>query len=504
MRHDTEAKQGPDNGPTTDALPRVPARASARSPRGFATYDDALAFVMDRVNVERSAPMAVDPHVFKLDRMAALMGALGDPQDQFKSVHVAGSKGKGSVCEMTAACLRGCGLAAGVYTSPHLIDIRERIRLGKEMISKEDFRLAAEQVARAIPGFRKEHGEPTYFEVITAMAFLYFAEQAVDVAIIEVGLGGRLDSTNVIKPAVCAITAIQLEHTDLLGSTLEAIAREKAGIIKPGVPVVTIVQQRDTIEAAFHEAAVAAGTTMRVVGRDLEFSSRMEFCPELGQHVRVSLSTPRSSFEHLPVPLKGEHQAMNLGLVLAVLDELRGLGFCLCEREIAMGLAEAHAPGRMELIHGEPRIFVDGAHNPESIGCLTKALGAHVRYDSLVVIFGCAKDKDVPGMLERLATGADKVIFTKASGNPRAAEPRDLQRKFAEIANRGSQIASTVKEALNLASLAVAREDVVCVTGSFYIAGEAKRLLAEKYGCGEKGRLPPVVKITDLKPRKPA
>lgn len=501
----SELEKGvPDDAPVEAAAPAMTRRVAAKASKGFATYDEALAFVMDRVNVERTSPLAVDPHVFKLDRMRALMAALGDPQNAFKSVHVAGSKGKGSVCEMTAACLQGCGLAAGVYTSPHLIDIRERIRLGRDMISPEDFRLAAERVAQAIPGLRKEHGEPTYFEVITAMAFLYFAQQAVDVAIVEVGLGGRLDSTNVITPAVSAITAIQLEHTDLLGSTLEAIAREKAGIIKPGVPVVTTPQQKETIEAVFREVATANGSPLRIVGREIEFSSRMGFSPELKQHVRVCVCTPRSAFEHLPVPLKGEHQAMNLGLVLGILDELRGQGLQIGEREVALGLAQTHAPGRMEMIHAEPRIFVDGAHNPESIECLLKAMGAHVKYDSLVVIFGCAKDKDVRGMLERLATGADKVIFTKASGNTRAAEPKDLQRKFTEIANRASQVAPTVKEALNLASLAVTREDAICVAGSFYIAGEAKRLLTQKYGCCEKSALPPVVKITELKPHKPA
>jgi dihydrofolate synthase/folylpolyglutamate synthase len=383
---------------------------------------------------------------------------------------------------MTAACLQGCGLTTGIYTSPHLVDVRERIRLGREMIPQEDFRGVAEKVARAIPGLRKSHGEPTYFEVVTAMAFLYFAEQAVDVAIIEVGLGGRLDSTNVITPAVSAITAIQLEHTDLLGNTLEAIAREKAGIIKPRVPVVTIAQQNDAIEAVFREVAAAQDSVLKVVGRDVEFSTRMEFCPELGQHARVCVHTPRSSFEHLPVPLKGEHQAVNCALVLAILDELRGQGLRLSEREVAAGLAATKADGRLELIHADPRIFIDGAHNPESIACLTKALGAHVRYDSLVVIFGCAKDKDIKGMLARLATGADKIIFTKASGNARAAEPRDLQRAFTEIAGGASQIAPTVREALNLANRAVTREDIICVTGSFYIAGEAKRLLAQRYG----------------------
>jgi dihydrofolate synthase / folylpolyglutamate synthase len=499
MSHAPQVKLQPDTSEPV-VSPQVP--KSARS-KGFATYDEALAFVMDRVNVERTAPTAVDPHVFKLDRMKALLLALGEPHNSFRSVHVAGSKGKGSVCEMTAACLQGCGLATGLYTSPHLVDIRERIRLGKEMIPREDFRAAAEKVAQAIPPLRKAHGEPTFFEVITAIAFLYFAEQAVDVAVVEVGLGGRLDSTNVLRPVVCAITAIQLEHTDLLGNTLEQIAGEKAGIIKPGVPIVTIAQQKDSIESVFREIAAAQNAPMKVVGKDVDFSYRMEFCPELGQHARVCLNTPRSSFEHLPVPLKGEHQAVNLGLVLAILDELKGLGLRIGEREVSVGLATTKAAGRLELIHASPRIFVDGAHNPESIACLTKALGAHVKYDSLVVIFGCAKDKDIKGMLAKVASGADKVIFTKATGNARAAEPKDLQRKFAEVTDGASQVAPTVREALNLASRAVTSEDIICVTGSFYIAGEAKRLLAERYGDASRPAPAPVV-VCQTKAHKPS
>lgn len=498
MNHPAPSKHAPD----APASPAGPARAASRE--AFPTYEDALAFVLDRVNVERKAPGSIDPQVFKLDRMAALMKVLGEPQRSFKSVHVAGSKGKGSVCEMLAASLDGCGLTTGIYTSPHLIDIRERIRIGRDIISHEDFRVLAERIARASSRVQAEFGEPTFFEVTTAMAFLHFAEQAVDVAIIEVGLGGRLDSTNILTPAVSAITAIQLEHTDLLGTTLEAIAREKAGIIKPGIPAITIAQQDEGIERVFAEVAMAKGSTLRIVGKDVEFSSRMEFSPELGQHARVCLNTPRSSFEHLPVPLKGEHQALNCGLVLAVLDELRAQGFRLGEREVSAGLSRTVAAGRLELVHNSPRIFVDGAHNPESIGCLTKSLGAHVRYDSLVVIFGCAKDKDIKGMLARVAAGADKVIFTKASGNPRAAEPRDLQRKFAEISGNTSQIAGSVREAINLAHQAVTRGDVICVTGSFYMAGEAKRLLQERYGAEGASAAPGQVPTVDIpNPRAP-
>lgn len=457
-------------------------RKAAVPARSFETYEAALDYLMGRVNVERARPERVDREIFKLDRMRAMLAEMSDPQNSVKFVHVAGSKGKGSVCEMVAACLSACGYTTGLYTSPHLVDIRERIRIGSHVIPYADFVSCLARAATAADAVEKDHGEATYFELLTALALAYFQEQAIDVAVMEVGLGGRLDSTNVITPEVTAVTAIQLEHTQLLGDTLELIASEKAGIFKPGVPALTIPQQKPEVIEALRAAATQAGAPFMVLGADIDFNYRFEASRELGPHVRVCLTTPRSNFEHLPVPLKGEHQAFNCGLALAILDALRTRGFETPERLVTQGLSRTPNPGRIELISSTPRIVVDGAHNPESIHALMRSLGAHLKYDSLVVIFGCAQDKNIPGMLAKLALGADKVIFTKASGTPRAADPRDLQRKFIEVAsnNKMTQVAATLKDALNIAARAVARDDMICVTGSFYLAGEAKKLLIDK------------------------
>ena len=279
---------------------------------------------------------------------------------------------------------------------------------------------------------------------------------------------------------VSAITAIQLEHTHILGDTLDKIAREKAGIIKPGVPVLTIPQQKPAILEAIKEIAQREGAPIAVVGQTIEFSSRFESTSQLGAHMRVSLATPRVQFEHVAVPLRGEHQAMNCGLALAILDRLKEREVAISERLAAAGLAKTPNPARMEQIYSQPRIIVDGAHNPESIHALMKSLGAHVKYDSLIVIFGCAADKDIPGMLTRLGTGADKIIFTRAESNPRAADPRELHRRFAEAQGKMTQIAPTLKEAINMAAKAAQKDDLICVTGSFYLAGEAKKLLEAK------------------------
>ncbi|MGH7243277.1 MAG: bifunctional folylpolyglutamate synthase/dihydrofolate synthase [Phycisphaerales bacterium] len=448
--------------------------------KSFADADEATRYLYSRTNVEALSPKKIPAQVWKLDRMEALMEALGNPHRTFRSVHVAGSKGKGSVCAMTSAALIGCGLTTGLYTSPHIADIRERICLNGQMVSERDFVSLISEVAIAADSIRRKMGMATFFELMTAAAFVHFAREAVDVAVIEVGLGGRLDSTNVITPEVCAITAIQLEHTHILGDTLDKIAREKAGIIKPGVPIITIPQQKPMVLDAIKEIATREGAPIAVVGQTIDFSSRFETTTQLGAHMRVSLATSRVQFEHVAVPLKGEHQAMNCGLALAILDRLKERGVAITERGAAAGLAKTPNPARMELIYSQPRIVVDGAHNPESIHALMKSLGAHIKYDSLIVIFGCAADKDVAGMLTRLGTGADKIIFTRAEGNARAADPRELHRRFAETPGKMSQVAPSLKEAINMAAKAAQKEDLICVTGSFYLAGEAKKLMEAK------------------------
>lgn len=467
-----------------DASEGVTAPVRARRPRRFVSYQSALKYLNDRVNYERIRPGKVEREAFKLDRMRALMSELGDPQTSPRwIVHVAGSKGKGSIVEMVASCLgaKGCGYTVGVYTSPHLVDVRERVRLGDAWIEESDFVTNLGHVAAAATRIDSEHGESTYFEIITALALRYFAEQAVDVAVLEVGLGGRLDATNVVVPTVAAIGAIQLEHTQILGNTVEEIAREKAGILKPGVVGVTFKQDKG-IMTTFSDVAQEVGAELRVLGKDIEFSSRFEASPELGPHARVCVSSKRLTYEHLPVPLKGEHQAVNCGIALAILDELHAHGLETPERQVALGLEKTLQRGRLEQVWDRPRILIDGAHTPESVEATIKALGAHERFDSMVVVFGCAADKNIDAMLEKVAIGADKLILTKSSENPRAAKPEELLKRLEQLSTSGprmAQIEPTVKEAINTAVRAVGRDDLILVTGSFYLAGEAKRLLLE-------------------------
>lgn len=463
--------------PAASSKPKAVKVTTDAKKAGIATYAQAVRYLMGCTDLERMRVIR-DKSLFKLDRMRHLLSELGNPEKQVRMVHVAGSVGKGSTVAMIASMLEESGYAVGQFTSPHLTDMRERIKIGKSMISRPNFVLQIAAVAKAAEALEQP---PTFFEVLTAAAFRYFAEEAIDIAIIETGLGGRLDSTNVITPECTIVTQIAVDHERILGTTVEAIAREKAGIFKPGVPALVFELAKESqVEAVFREVAEEVGAPIQVVNKDIEFSSRFCSTLELGPHTRVCLYTDRSRLEHLPVPLPGAHQAGNCGLALAAIDVLKRAGFDCPDERITAGLAKTELRGRMHLVWSHPRILVDGAHNPESLAALMRCVGAHLPYDSMVCVFGCCQDKDVGAMLDKVNLGADKLIFTKAASNPRAADPYELQRIFTERSGKMSQVADTIPEALELARRAVSRDDLLCVTGSFYLVGEAMTYLKKK------------------------
>ena len=406
---------------------------------------------------------------FSLDRMNLLLSKLNNPHNKIRTVHVAGTKGKGSTCMMLAAMLRSCGYKVALYTSPHICDIRERITINGQMISQTDL---TRLICASEPIVAKMTDKPTFFEIFTALAFAYFAEQKVDIAVVETGLGGRLDSTNVLNPVVCGLTSISMDHMHQLGNTLAKIATEKAGILKKDIPAISVPQDPEA-ERVLRKMAKDSKTKLMFTGKDIEFSYRVESSRQDGCHTRVCLTTPFSRFEHLPVPVFGEHQALNCGLALALLDQLKAQGMVIKDELAVDGLSKVYLPGRMEFISQDPRVLVDGAHNSASIQALMRAIGQHIPYDSMIMVFGCAADKDINGMMDQIATGADKVIFTK-SNNPRAATPEELAAIYEERCGRVAQVAQTLDDALRIAHSVVSREDLICVTGSFYLVGEAK------------------------------
>ncbi len=441
-------------------------------------YDSAVRYLFSQTDYEQMLRVRYNSDTFNLERMRTLLKKMGNPHDKIRSVHIAGTKGKGSTATMLASMLQACGYTVGLYVSPHIMCIRERISINGQKIPRTKMTKLITKVAPHVEKMKDD--KPTFFEIMTAMAFSHFRENKVDIAIVETGLGGRLDSTNVLTPDVCGLTTISLDHMHQLGRDIENIAKEKGGILKPNIPAISAPQDPKA-KKVLKSIAAKTKSDLRFTGDDIEFSYRVESSRRDGCHTRVCLTTPYSRFEHLPVPVLGEHQAINCGLALALLDQLKQQGLDIDDEKAIAGLAIVDLPGRMEMICSAPRVLVDGAHNADSIRALMRGIGQHIPYDSMVMVLGCAADKDIRGMLQQVATGADKLIFTKAAGVARAADPKELAEIYFEMSDgRVAQVAENLHEALHIADAAVSREDLICVTGSFYLVGEAKKLLENK------------------------
>lgn len=461
--------------------------AAARGPLVIDSMPSAMAYLEARVDLERVKPKSGTGgtrELYRLDRMRELLKALGNPHESVRMVHVAGTKGKGSTCWMVSAMLEGCGYTVGLFTSPHLVDVRERIMVNRKPVSEDDFARLTRRAAEAAASIEAAFGPSTFFELLTAMGFLHYAEQAVDAAVIEVGLGGLLDCTNVITPEVAAVATVGRDHTQILGETVEEIAAQKAGIFKAGVPALIVSQDAAVVETA-RRVATEVGAPLTVVGKDLDYSFRIEH-PPAGTGgwptARLSMTTRRWELEHVAVPLAGEHQAHNCALALAIVDTLADRGFDVPLDRVLTGLATTKVPGRFEVVGNAPRVLLDGAHNIDSVKALMKTIGQWLQYEALVVIFGCAADKDVGPMLRALSMAADKVIFTKATDNQRAADPAKLAKMFSDIDGKPAMHAPDLAAAVELAKRSLSSNDVLAVTGSLYLVGDAKRLMAARAG----------------------
>ena len=450
----------------------------------FDTDEAALEYLFSATDYEKMQRVRYNADTFSLDRMRRLLEALGRPDRDLVSVHVAGTKGKGSTAAMLHAIAMAAGLKTGLYTSPHLVDIRERIRIGSEDIPAEALRRLIESARPHIERFRAEGDPPTFFEIFTALAFRHFANVGTDLVVAEVGLGGRLDATNVLAPEVSVLTAISIDHTHQLGDTLRAIAAEKAGIIKPGVPVVSQPQPREALEV-IEEACRTAGAPLLVIGREVTY----EWAPaseagRAGGGGRLAVRTPRAAYDGLFVPLMGEHQALNASAAIAAAERVRPLAGRLTPETVRRALGEVRWPGRMEWLQGRPDWLLDGAHNRASMERLVEGLSRHFPGRPMVFVFASAADKDVDGMLAALAerAGDAPVVFTRTD-NPRAADPALLAARFgrfgrtARMGGRTSETAANVSAAIAAARRLAGTEKLVVVCGSLYLVGEAKRIL---------------------------
>jgi dihydrofolate synthase / folylpolyglutamate synthase len=423
-------------------------------------------------------------HKFDLAHMRVILAPLDNPERRFPSVLIAGTNGKGSTASTLASILQASGLRTGLYTSPHLVRINERMRIGGDQIGDSDFALVhdrVDRVAERLVGEGELPWHPSFFEMLTAIAFEYFSRRKVDIAVLEVGMGGRLDATNVVEPRISIITDISLDHQKFLGDTVTDIAGEKAGIIRPGGVVVTLPQQpqaNDVIGNTILELGARAVNAVPYVP---------PMSPASSEYLALSaLKTPVSRYplqvmgEQIMVetPLLGRHQLRNVALAIAAAEELSQQGFPVTAASIERGVRETHWPGRFQVIPatpGAPEYVFDVAHNPAGAWALRSTLSAAHPDRPLTLIFGAMRDKAIGEMAEILFPLADRVIATRA-GNPRSASPEEIR----EAASRTStqiEEAADVAAAIELARTAPRPDAVVVITGSIYIVGEAMRLL---------------------------
>jgi len=429
---------------------------------------------VDSVNYLYSLGHEVLAAKYGLEGMQLLLEELGNPQRSFKSVLVAGTNGKGSVSAMIDSIARMAGHRTALYTSPHLVRIQERIRVGGEEISEADFARVATDV-RAAGERLVESGAlstvPTFFEQVTAVALKYFGERSPDLAVLEVGLGGRLDATNTVEAVVSVITSIDLDHQDVLGGTIEEIAEEKAAVIKPGGRAVIGRQQ--------HQAAVEVCMRRCLEVRVLPaFANRPSIigANNLGR-VSFDYESSRSSYTNLVVGLRGRHQADNAAAAVEACERLNEAGITIFREAIVKGLREVKWPGRIELIDDRPAILLDGAHNIAGARSLRKFLAEFCDAPT-TLLFGAMRDKDIDAMARELFDAARTIVLTQVK-DPRAATG-PLLAKPALVSSRNVIFTESVRQALSWARSVTPPEGLVCVAGSLHLVGEVKRLLEEE------------------------
>jgi dihydrofolate synthase/folylpolyglutamate synthase len=474
-------------------------------------YQETLHFLLDRVNFEKSTDRACTKNNFQLARMAYLLELLENPQLAAPVIHVAGTKGKGSVCWLLAEAFRSNGLRTGLFTSPHLVDLEERFAIDSQAIEPGELVEIVDQIRAADRLCSdSEHGQPTFFELTNAIGWLAFRNHKTQVNVIEVGLGGRLDSTNVCSPALCIITSISYDHQLQLGDTIAEIAGEKAGIIKPNIPVICGAKTPEASKV-IQARAEHQGSELLQLGRDFDarwtpdpksLRARLDYreYPEPQHGQQTSFKQPPCFEQPAILRMLGKHQSENAAIAMKAWRKLKQLGWDLQDRAIEESLAQTQVPARLEVLGLDPTWILDSAHNEASIDALVDALESYFPSRPKTILFACAKDKKAPEMLERLIASVDRIVLTQFRSNPRFTPVE----KLLEIAN---WLASKARRADQRAAKILSCEDlpgalrlvgqsaqhrgqtndpsmVYVITGSFFIASEAKAYFAS---CGQIG-----------------
>ncbi len=454
--------------------------------------EQASEFLLGRINYERTSSVPYSKRHMKLDRMRQLLTHLGNPDAGMPIVHVAGTKGKGSTSTMIAAVLKAAGYKTGMFTSPHLERIEERFQINGIPCPGDRLVTLVERLRPVVEAMDQEaaaKGElgPTYFELVTAIALMHFAEEKVDIVVLEVGLGGRLDSTNVCQSTITVITSISLDHTKQLGSTVEEIAAEKAGIIKPGVPLLC-----GPLEAGprrvISEIARQHGSRMLEAGRDYEYTyhppRKLEKNDYLGRlDFEGDLGSEDATLPEIPLRMLGVHQAANAALAIATVSQLRKQGWRISSEAIRETFSQLTLPGRIELVRRRPAVVLDVAHNVAAVEALVEVLTTNFSCTERTLVLAASRDKDVRGIVRVLVPHFGRVIVTEYQDNPRALATEKLGKivrgeiAAQKLGDREVVESRCSQEAWEIARRGARRDQLICITGSFFVVAELRSVL---------------------------
>ena len=454
-------------------------------------YEAALAYIEAFIDYERSPDFSRLARLYNLNRISLLLKRLGNPHDKLQIIHIAGSKGKGSTAALIASVLTHAGYKTGLFTSPHLITPRERCRIDNELISEAEIALYIDKIKPAIEAVSaSEFGRVSFFEIYTALAFFYFADKATDFAVIEVGLGGRLDATNVVAPVTTVITPISLEHTAILGETYAEIAAEKAEIIKEGCSLALAPQHPEArgvfekianernapiVETKIHDVAckpAACDIERNHRGATLQLVQNTDGTPVAQQ---FDVETDAESYPQLTMPLLGHHQFVNASTAIAAIECLKQAGYSIPKTSVYAGFKNVRWHGRIQRIMAAPLVVLDGAHSPVSMEALCQTLRESFRYDQAIFVVSIMKDKNLTTIGNIVANTADTVIATEVSDNPRVASAETIRNAWAGICKKITACPNPEK-AIRQALASASPTDIICITGSLYLVGQALEL----------------------------